>query len=265
MNTSLPQRTQAYKGQATDTDRWNDIPLRADDIFVCTPEKSGTTWTQTMIAMMILRTPDLPVPATVLSPWADAGLMPMEVMLPMLEAQEHRRVMKTHTPLDGIPFQESSTYICVWRDPRDIHFSMRNHVLNMKNDVFDEQFPEDINEGFKRWVEKPHEPGAQEVFTLEARVNHYLTFKKFQHLPNIHVFHYADMLADPKAAMQRLAGILALDIDGGLMDTLVQASSFKQMKANAGKMVPGAGMGIWHDESKFFNKGTSNQWEGVIS
>ena len=46
---------------------------------------------------------------------------------------------------------------------------------------------------------------------------------------------------------------------------MLQASSFKHMKANAEKFVPGAGMGIWHKDSNFFNKGAGRQWEGVIT
>jgi aryl sulfotransferase len=265
MNIALPQRTQAYKGMATDTDRWDSFTHRDDDIFICTPEKCGTTWLQTMVAMMILRTPELNPPATVISPWLDAGLMPLEMMLPMLEGQEHRRFMKTHTPLDGIPYFESCTYITVHRDPRDIHFSMRSHALNMHNEGLSDQFPKDVNEGFKNWVDLPHVAGAQEVFSLEALTHHYQTYKKFEHLPNLHMLHYADMLRDPKAAMEKVAAILGLDIENSLMDQLVEASSFKQMKENAGKFVPGAGMGLWKDESTFFNKGASKQWEGVIS
>jgi aryl sulfotransferase len=262
---TLPQRTLAYKGMATDTARWDSFTHRDDDISICTPEKCGTTWLQTMIAMMILRTTEVNPPPTVISPWLDAGLMPLEMMLPMLEDQQHRRFMKTHTPLDGIPYFESCTYLTVHRDPRDVHFSMRNHALNMHNDGLAGQFPEDINEGFLNWVNLPHVDGAQEVFSLEALTHHYLTYKKFEHLPNMHMFHYADMLRDPKAAMAQVAGILNLDVEDSLMDQLVEASSFKQMKENAGKFVPGAGMGLWLDEGKFFNKGASKQWEGVIS
>jgi len=191
--------------------------------------------------------------------------MPLDMMVPMLEGQHHRRFLKTHTPLDGIPFVETGTYICVFRDLRDIHFSMRNHVLNMKNDMFDDQFPEDVNEGFRRWVDLPHVEGAQEVFCLEALVNHYQTFKAFEHLENIHIFHYAEMTADPAAVLNRLADILDLIIAPDLLEEILQASSFNHMKANAERFVPGAGMNIWHKESNFFNKGAGRQWEGVIT
>ena len=265
MNIAMPQRTLAYKGEATDTDRWDSFTHREGDVFICTPEKCGTTWTQTMVAMLIMQQTEFETPPSVFSPWLDAGLMPLEAMIPMLDAQTHRRFMKTHTPLDGIPFFDTCTYIMVYRDPRDVHFSMRNHSINMKNDVFDVQFPEDVNEGFRRWVDLPHVDGAQEIFSLEALTHHFQTYKKFENLPNMNMFHYADMSRDPKAAMQKLAAVLDVTVEDALLDQMVEASSFKQMKDNAERFVPGAGMGIWHKESNFFNKGTSRQWEGVIS
>ena len=47
-----------------------------------------------------------------------------------LEAQTHRRFIKTHTPLDGIPNDPAVTYICVGRDPRDVGLSMDHHIDN---------------------------------------------------------------------------------------------------------------------------------------
>ncbi len=45
--------------------------------------------------------------------------MPADVMHPMLEAQTHRRFMKSHTAADGIPFFDDAKYIVVGRDGLD--------------------------------------------------------------------------------------------------------------------------------------------------
>jgi hypothetical protein len=47
-----------------------------------------------------------------------------------LEAQTHRRFIKTRTPLDGIPSDPAVTYICVGRDPRDVGLSVGRHIGN---------------------------------------------------------------------------------------------------------------------------------------
>ena len=56
-----------------------------------------------------------------------------------LEAQTHRRFIKTHTPLDGIPSDPAVTYICVGRDPRDMGLSMDRHIGNTDIGAFRSQ------------------------------------------------------------------------------------------------------------------------------
>jgi aryl sulfotransferase len=51
--TSRPSKTVDYKGPITDTSRWQNFKPRPDDIFICTPPKCGTTWTQAIVAMLV--------------------------------------------------------------------------------------------------------------------------------------------------------------------------------------------------------------------
>ena len=53
-----PIRTQRYSGFATDSTRWDDFRHRDDDIFICTPCKCGTTWTQALCALLIFKNPE---------------------------------------------------------------------------------------------------------------------------------------------------------------------------------------------------------------
>ena len=52
---------------------------------------------------------DLPVAE--MSPWVDLRLPPKEVKMPMIEAQEHRRFLKTHLPVDALVFSPKAKYI----------------------------------------------------------------------------------------------------------------------------------------------------------
>ena len=113
-----------------DSNRWDGFEFRPGDIIISTPPKCGTTWTQMICALLILQEPELPLPLDTLSPWIDMVTRARTDVFADLEAQTHRRFIKTHTPLDGIPNDPTVTYICVGRDPRDVGLSMDHHIDN---------------------------------------------------------------------------------------------------------------------------------------
>jgi hypothetical protein len=92
-----------YRSADEDSSRWSGFAFRAGDIVISTRSKSGTTWVQMICALLILRTPDLTAPLAQLSPWMDWLVEPRELVHARLAAQSHRRFIKTHTPLDGVP------------------------------------------------------------------------------------------------------------------------------------------------------------------
>ncbi len=52
------------------------------------------------------------------SPWLDLRVVPKEAMFGDLEAQAHRRFIKTHLPVDCLPYNPSAKYIYLVRDGR---------------------------------------------------------------------------------------------------------------------------------------------------
>ena len=119
-----------YEASMYDSNRWDGFELRPGDIIISTPPKCGTTWTQMICALLILQEPELPLPLDTLSPWIDMVTRARTDVFADLEAQTHRRFIKTHTPLDGIPSDPAVTYICAGRDPRDVGLSMDRHIGN---------------------------------------------------------------------------------------------------------------------------------------
>ena len=75
---------------------------------------------QMICALLVLQRPDLPAPLWQMSPWLDWLGEPIDDVCAQLEAQQHRRFIKTHTPLDGIPIDSRATYIVVGRHPLDM-------------------------------------------------------------------------------------------------------------------------------------------------
>src|SRR5258708_34635291 len=103
-----------------DNTRFEHFAFRPSDIVISTPPKCGTTWTQMLCALLIFDGPEFPLPLSGLSPWFDQTIRPLDELNEMYEAQSHRRFIKTHTPLDGLPIRADVTYLVVGRDPRDV-------------------------------------------------------------------------------------------------------------------------------------------------
>ena len=123
--TSTPKLVRKYRNHHLDSSRWERFVLRDGDIVVTTSGKSGTTWMQMIVRLLIHENTDGLPPVVRLSPWVDAAFqMPLDGMIDVLEAQEHRRAVKSHLPSDGVPFFPQLRYIVVGRDARDAFMSM---------------------------------------------------------------------------------------------------------------------------------------------
>lgn len=274
----LPTLDHDYLTVFFDNRRWESFTRRADDVVVCTSYKAGTTWTQMICALLIHKTPELPRPLAELSPWLDMTLASMDAVNANYSNQNHRRVIKTHTPLDGLPYDPSVTYIVCGRDPRDVFMSMQNHLDNhdmaRSAELLAAQgvalkpppsIPSDINERFRIWISEGSFEWEQDGAPYWSHFRHAETFWKFRHLPNIHLLHYADMKTDLDGTMKKVAGILGEDVSPSIWPELVTAATFEEMKANADRTAPDTDHGTWKDNSRFFNKGSNAQWHGILS
>src|SRR5215471_1147440 len=179
----------AYRGHITDTGRWANFKHRTDDIFICTPAKCGTTWTQAICAMLVFGTAEHGRQPGVISPWIDANFAPIEEYLGQVDAQAHRRFIKTHTPFDGIPYYPTCTYLVILRDPRDAYLSGLDHRENM-NDlaIAAQSFPTD----FDVWLNRTREPGVWDRESLDMMVHFFKTYWLRRDLANVHLYHYAE-------------------------------------------------------------------------
>jgi aryl sulfotransferase len=272
-----PERKYVYNNMMTDSRRWDAYVPRDGDIIISTPPKCGTTWTQMICALLIFQKFPLDRKLSEYTLWLDMPLRPLGEILDIYDAQTHRRFIKTHTPLDGVPYFDNVTYLFVARDPRDAFFSMGNHRKNTKPEMLEimlrsakerslqMQMPaSDVRAAFRNWISAsgiPDEGGMAEFNVL----HHARTFWEFRHLPNIIMMHYSDMKADLEGQMRRLAAALNISVEEGLWPQLADAASFERMKENADTLAPsGAHPDQWRDKAAFFNKGEHGQWQGVL-
>ncbi len=202
-----------YRTAVFDNGRWNGFEPRNDDIFVCTPPKCGTTWTQTIVVSLLF--PDGPPgPAMQISPWMEAKFYgPVENVHGLLAAQNHRRVIKSHTPADGIPWFDDCRYLFVCRDGRDVFMSMANHLERMKfiGEMNEQalkdgvpplpEFDGDLHRFFDRWIERD-----DAYFEVVA------SYWEQKSLPNLLFVHYNDLKKDLSAEMRRIAHFLDIEV-----------------------------------------------------
>src|SRR4051794_17563527 len=143
---SLPRQND-YRGIVDDNTRWDRFTSRPGDIFVCTPAKCGTTWTQTIVVSLLFPDGNAPGPVMEIAPWLDARFEPIDDVIDRLEAQTFRRSIKTHTVADGIPWFPDASYIVVGRDGRDAIMSFLNHMRNLRPDLVGAMAMSAIEEG----------------------------------------------------------------------------------------------------------------------
>ncbi|WP_298937013.1 sulfotransferase domain-containing protein [uncultured Ruegeria sp.] len=256
-----------YLGPLTDNRRWDMVNIRPDDVLVVTPPKCGTTWMQTIVSLLFSGDPEVETELSVKMPWVDIRIREMPEVADRLEAMQHRRSMKSHTPMDGLPLDNRAQYICVFRHPLDAHFSFRKHVRNIPLPWFDTWYPEDDTDGitFRRFLDGGAEGFDGDAMPLAHILQHYKAALAVADRPNVSLFHYADMTRDLASTFARLADILDVSHSTAVMDQLVQAATFDNMKANAVRFAPSGGKGFMKSDSEFFHSGTSGKWRGRLT
>jgi aryl sulfotransferase len=262
-----------------DSTSWDHFKPRADDVIITTALKAGTTWMQTIVSNLIFQDQELPSPVWQLTPWLDSrgGGSPDE-KLNLIEAQPHRRFLKTHLPLDALPYYPHVKYVYVGRDGRDVFMSLWNHYRHLRpeiiakynstperaNDPFP-HCPDDIHKFFQMWITKSWFSWEQDGFPFWSLLYHVQSWWDFRHLPNILFVHFNDLLDDLDGQMRIIADFLGIDVPETLWPTLVDKATFKTMKANAENVVPAGGDFLVGGAKRFLNKGTNGRWKGVLT
>ncbi len=262
-----------YTSAEEDSARWDGFPFREGDIVISTRSKSGTTWMQMICALLVFRTPDLPAPLATLSPWLDWLITPREQVYAQLDAQRHRRFIKTHTPLDGIPLDPRATYIVVARHPLDMAVSLfhqgdnldRHRVAELTGAPAPASAPgpgpgRPIHDSLIDWIERDVAP-ADALDSLPGVLWHLSDAWRRRHEPTVVLVHYADLSADPAGEMTRIAGRLGLPAPE---PELVEAAGFARMRDRAAELAPDPA-GILKDTGAFFRRGRSGAGRELLT
>ena len=268
--TRWPRKTRELHNHHFDSTIWNDFRFRDDDIIIGTYAKSGTTWTQQIIAQLLFDGAE-GLETAEMSPWVDLRVPPKEIKLPELEAQTHRRFLKTHLPVDALVFSRNAKYLYIARDGRDVVWSMYNHHANANDGWYDalnntpgrvgppiEPPPESVSQYFDEWLERnghPFWPFWENIVSWWA----------IRELPNVYLLHFNDLKEDMTGEIRKIAEFLDIPINEEKWDDILLHCSFDYMKKHSSKSVPMGGA-FWEGGSKtFINKGVNGAWADILT
>jgi aryl sulfotransferase len=275
--TTIRPALREYRTWTVDSRRWQSYRPRSDDIIIATASKCGTTWMQQIISLLVFQDA-VPRSMTAVSPWIDARF---RVSLADLHLALHRRFLKSHLPVDGLPLYDDVRYIHVARDGRDAFMSMHNHFSDLSASqlaVLDRigvddpdigrpfpRVPTDPAEYFRNWICTPAVVGQTEgtpdpsYFDLEAG------YWQMRNRTNVLLVHYNDLLCDLDAEMRRVARFIDVEVDESVWSHLVGAARFQAMCDAGESLMPHAGTLFPEGARRFFFKGTNGRWRGILT
>ncbi len=275
-----PQLVHTYQNHTLDSTRWERFIPRDDDIIISTPYKSGTTWMQEIVLHLVFLDQRIPYREEV-SPWLDARFRPVNEVLSQLENQRHRRFIKTHLALDGLPYRPQIKHIVVGRDPRDVFMSLWNHYtghtpyfFGFINDLPDRTGdplplpPADIHECWTDWIGRGWFEWEQEGYPYWGNMHHVQSWWDYRHLPNILLVHFADLLADAPGQIRRIAGYLDVAATDEQISQIAQQTSLTAMRTRSGekeRQEPGDNPAFVDGARTFFYKGANGRWRTVLT
>jgi aryl sulfotransferase len=141
---------------------------------------------------------------------------PRHELFSRLAAQDHRRFIKTHTPLDGIPIDRRATYIVVARHPLDMAVSLYHQGDNIDRDRLrqltgqpEPADPPPPRPPLHQWLsgmDRLDGSPAEQLDSLPGVVWHVSDAWRRRQEPNIVLVHYDDLAADLEGEMRGLAG-----------------------------------------------------------
>ena len=248
-----------------DSTRWDHFAHRPGDIFVCTPPKCGTTWTQAIVASLLWPAGDVPGPVMDLAPWWDANFYEVEEFVARLEAQSFRRSVKTHLPVEAIPWWETGYFIAVFRDGRDAFMSYVNHVASMRPEVRERlnaaaaakglqlmpAYNGDLHALYAQWIDFP-----PPLLMLRG-------WWERRHRRNVLLVHFNDLKSDLDGEMRRIAAFIGAEIDPRHWPDQVARCTFDAMKLRASEIGHFERNFVGGGES-FLHKGTNDRWRDVL-
>lgn len=232
-----------------------EATVRDSDVFVVTTAKTGQTWLQTLLFHLKTKghEPNLrSVGLSGVSPWLE---LPANVgygsqapdrdgRLAELAALDDPRIFKMHVVWDEIPRPPGSKarVLTITRDPRDIPYSMFQHLQSMNFKAGDEP-PADFDAYFERWMELGW------YFKILA------SFWPHRHDPDVLWLRYEDLQRDLDRETRRVVDFLGWDVTDADRARVLPLVDFSRMREKEKSDIFLDRSGRWKEDKNFFREG----------
>lgn len=228
----------------------------AEDVFVVTQMKCGTTWMQQVVYETVMRgRGDLVERGTTLyaiSPWIEARKSVGIREAPRVGAERPSRIIKTHLPADACPWSPEAKYVYVARHPVSCFASCVDFIASNAGAMAP---PLDVSEA---WFRSP------EWMWWGTWTDHVAGWwDRAQQHPNVLFVHFEEMKADPGAIVDRVAAFLGLQpLDAEERAAVVRKSGFAYMQEHQDtfEMHPPHILAV---DAQLFVRGTSDRHKDV--
>jgi hypothetical protein len=222
---------------------------RANDIFIVTAPRSGTTWMQTIVYALLNngRAYDEDIDHYIArNPFLEMyGRQAVEAM-------PRPGAIKTHVLFDHLSDHPNAKYICVIRNPKDVCVSFHRFVTSINGGEFNRIPFDRFFDGFLTG-----EIGHADYF------DHLLSCWSHKNDANVLIILYEDMKKDIRSVINRIAIFLDIGVNRKLLERIVAVTSFDYLKKTGynEKMVRAHTVATF----KIVRKGIVGDWRTVLS
>jgi hypothetical protein len=230
----------------------NEFVVKDDDVFIVTYPRSGTTWTEQMVHLLVNKGEQGEQRLTDAVPWLETLPHRPNGMIEFLKTMPQRRLFTSHLPYPLMPHIDNTTAKIVYmaRNPKDVAISTYFH--NQSKGGYEGSW----DEHFQLFLYS--DVGFGPYF------DHVLPWwQASQNYKNILFIKYEDMKHDHAGNVAKLASFLDIQADSRLIETIVMLSSFQTMASNETTnfdWIPQKA-----DKPKHFRKGDIGDWRNHFS
>ncbi|XP_041373954.1 sulfotransferase 1A1-like [Gigantopelta aegis] len=223
------------------------MEMRPDDVILCSYMKSGTHWVFEILNMLIKGK------AEYTEHWKNSSMLE-RVPVEEFKDRPSPRILQTHSTFRFLPKQvvdKKCRIIYVERNPKSVCVSLFNHLRDRKQLREGVDWPQFLTMflngtvPYGSWFEVCHD---------WRRVR-----AQFPDVPVLFL-HYEALKADPVAEAKKTATFLGLDLADGVLEEIVEACSFHNLK-NAHMKKDSKYATVEDGAKKYFRKGTTDEWK----